>query len=70
MSEILISNVSAPPNIKAQLNSLSKDIKFTREITKGGNGYLFFGENRILKNEVAVKFYYWGGDAKYHAEPS
>lgn len=41
MSEILISNVSAPPNIKAQLNSLSKDIKFTREITKGGNGYLF-----------------------------
>lgn len=31
---------------------------------------IFFGENRILKNEVAVKFYYWGGDAKYHAEPS
>ncbi|AZC56412.1 serine/threonine protein kinase [Pseudomonas chlororaphis] len=70
MSEILIDNVSVPPRIKAQLNILSKDIKFTREITKGGNGYLFFGENRILKNEVAVKFYYWGGDAKYHAEPS
>ncbi|WP_268798559.1 serine/threonine protein kinase [Pseudomonas huanghezhanensis] len=70
MSEILIDNVNAPPNIKAQLNALSKDIRFTREITKGGNGYLFFGENRILKNEIAVKFYYWGGDAKYHAEPS
>ncbi|WP_409288494.1 serine/threonine protein kinase [Pseudomonas sp. KCJK8927] len=70
MSEILISNLSTPANIKAQLNILSKDIRFTREITKGGNGYLFFGENRILKNEVAVKFYYWGGDAKYHAEPS
>ncbi len=70
MSEILIDNVSAPLRIKAQLIVLSKDIKFTREITKGGNGYLFFGENRILKNEVAVKFYYWGGDAKYHAEPS
>lgn len=70
MSEILIDNVSAPSRIKAQLTILSKDIKFTREVTKGGNGYLFFGENRILKNEVAVKFYYWGGDAKYHAEPS
>jgi len=70
MSEILIDNVNAPHNIKAQLIALSKDIKFTREVTKGGNGYLFFGENRILKNEIAVKFYYWGGDAKYHAEPS
>lgn len=70
MSEILIDNVSVPPKIKAQLKILSKDIRFTREITKGGNGYLFFGENRILKNEVAVKFYYWGGNAKYHAEPS
>lgn len=70
MSEILIDNVNAPSRIKVQLNILSKDIKFTREVTKGGNGYLFFGENRILKNEVAVKFYYWGGDAKYHAEPS
>lgn len=70
MSEILIDNVGAPTRIKAQLKTLSKDIKFTREVTKGGNGYLFFGENRILKNEVAVKFYYWGGDAKYHAEPS
>lgn len=70
MSEILIDNVSAPAQIKAQLTLLSKDIKFTREITKGGNGYLFFGENKILKNEVAVKFYYWGGDTKYHAEPS
>jgi serine/threonine protein kinase len=70
MSEILIDNVNAPSRIKMQLAALSKDIKFTREITKGGNGYLFFGVNRILKNEVAVKFYYWGGDAKFHAEPS
>jgi serine/threonine protein kinase len=70
MSELFIDNISAPISIKAQLKILSKDIKFTREVTKGGNGYLYFGESRILKNAVAVKFYYWGGDAKYHAEPS
>lgn len=70
MSNILIEDLNVPQEIKNQLTILSKDIKFTREITKGGNGYLFFGENRILKNEVAVKFYYWGGDTKYHAEPS
>lgn len=70
MSTLFIDGVSAPPEIKIQLKILSKDIKLTREVTKGGNGYLFFGENRILNKNVAVKFYYWGGDKKYHAEPN
>ncbi|MCI2962580.1 MULTISPECIES: serine/threonine-protein kinase [Shewanella] len=70
MSALFIDSVSAPDEIKDQLKTLSKDIKFAREITKGGNGYLFFGENRILRTKIAVKFYYWGGDKKYHAEPS
>lgn len=70
MTGILIDTVGAPRQIKDQLRALSKDIIFTREVNKGANGYLFFGQNRILKNEVAVKFYYWGGNIKYHAEPS
>lgn len=70
MTGILIDTVGAPQRIKDQLRILSKDIIFTREVSKGANGYLFFGENRILNNEVAVKFYYWGGNAKFHAEPS
>lgn len=70
MTGILIDTVGAPQRIKDQLKILSKDIIFKREVNKGANGYLFFGENRILNNEVAVKFYYWGGNAKYHAEPS
>lgn len=37
---------------------------------KGANGYLFFGHNTLLDREVAVKYYYWGGDARYHAEPA
>lgn len=70
MNGILIDTVGAPRQIKDQLRVLSKDIIFTREGDKGANGYLFFGRNRILNNEVAVKFYYWGGNVKYHAEPS
>ena len=70
MSSLFIDGVSAPEEIKAQLKILAQDIKLTREETKGGNGYLFFGKNRILNTCVAVKFYYWGGDHKYHAEPN
>ncbi|MBI5593500.1 MAG: protein kinase [Deltaproteobacteria bacterium] len=70
MSSLFLDNSIAPDEIKSQLKVLSRDIRFSREVTKGGNGYLFFGENRILNTKVAVKFYYWGGDAKYHAEPN
>ena len=70
MSSLYIDGVNAPNEIKSQLQVLSHDINFEREVTKGGNGYLFFGENRILKTKVAVKFYYWGGEEKFHAEPS
>lgn len=70
MTKLFIDGLSAPDAIKAQLRVLSRDIEFSREITKGANGYLYFGRNRILKTKVAVKFYYWGGDARFHAEPS
>jgi serine/threonine protein kinase len=70
MTTLFIDGVSAPNEIKKQLKLLSKDIRFEREVTKGGNGYLFFGENKILNAKIAVKFYYWGGNPKFHAEPS
>jgi len=70
VSEIFIDGATSPNEIKAQLKALSKDIAFSRESLKGGNGYLYFGVNRILKTKVAVKFYYWGGDSKFHVEPS
>ena len=70
MSRLFIDSISAPEAIKEQLKVLAQDIMFTREITKGANGYLFFGKNRILLTHVAVKFYYWGGDHRFHAEPS
>jgi eukaryotic-like serine/threonine-protein kinase len=66
---LFLDGVNACDEIKAQLKLLAKDINFTRESNKGNNGHLFFGNNRILNREVAVKFYYWGGQRKYHAEP-
>ena len=70
MGSLYIESISAPGPIKSQLRVLSKDIAFIREGTKGANGYLYFGQNRILEIEVAVKFYYWGGNARFHAEPT
>lgn len=70
MPALYIDGVNAPEEIKNQLKALSQDIRFTREVTKGGNGYLFFGENKILGTKIAVKFYYWGGEEKFHAEPT
>lgn len=70
MSSLFIEGINAPNEIKAALKNLSKDYQIIREVTKGSNGYLFFGINRILNTKVAIKFYYWGGDAGYHAEPN
>ena len=70
MASFYIDGANAPDEIKDQLKLLAQDIEFEREVTKGGNGYLFFGRNRILNTRVAVKFYYWGGEVYYHAEPN
>lgn len=70
MTSLYINSVSAPVEIKAALHDLSKRIHFTKEDTKAANGYVFFGVNRITNKSVAVKFYYWGGKAEFHAEPN
>jgi serine/threonine protein kinase len=61
--------LDVPESIKTKLKDLSKHIEITKRSRKGSNGWLFFGQNRIHKQKVAIKFYDWGGDAKYHAEP-
>jgi len=70
MGRLNIDILSAPKEIKDSLKLLSAHIDFQREVTKGSNGYLYFGFNTILRRKVAVKYYYWGGDKAYHAEPS
>jgi len=69
MAKLYIDGLSSPKEIKSELIKLSKTYCFTKEVEKGANGILFFGQNRILGTDVAVKFYYWGGEKEYHAEP-
>jgi len=69
MTSLYLNGVNAPEQIKASLQELSKRIHFEREDSKAANGHVFFGRNRVTTNEVAVKFYYWGGETSYHAEP-
>lgn len=64
-----IQNLTVPSPIKTKLLELSGNITFERQSRKGSNGWLFFGVNRISRQRVALKFYDWGGDQTYHAEP-
>lgn len=66
---IHLPSVNAPTSIKQCLSGLSRNIKLDRESSKGVNGFLFFGVNRVTRARVAIKFYYWGGDRTFHIEP-
>lgn len=70
MSALSIDTVNAPEPVKASLRTLSATIAFEKQAAKGANGYLFFGRHKVLKRPVAVKYYVWGGDSAYHAEPA
>lgn len=62
--------INAPKIIKDSLRQLAKHILFEKEASKGANGHLYFGLNTITGGKVAVKYYYWGGNPIYHAEPN
>lgn len=61
--------LDVPIPIKNKLLELSTSVTFTKRSRKGSNGWLFFGQNRISRQRIAVKFYDWSGDSAYHAEP-
>jgi serine/threonine protein kinase len=61
--------LDVPESIREKLIELSTNIEITKRSRKGSNGWLFFGRNRIHKQKVALKFYDWGSEAKYHTEP-
>ena len=69
MTPIYINGINAPEEIKNCIKELSSDFIFYRESSKGANGYLFFGENKITNIKIALKFYYWGNNKTFHAEP-
>lgn len=61
--------LDVPIPIKNKLLELSTSVTFTKRSRKGSNGWLFFGQNKISRQKIAVKFYDWSGDSAYHAEP-
>lgn len=69
MTTLNLETINAPNNVKDSLKSLSQQYSFNKFSPKGANGFLFFATDNILKRKVAVKYYYWSGDPKYHAEP-
>ncbi len=69
MTALYIDGINAPSEIKDCIKQLSSNFIFYRESSKGANGYLFFGKNKILNTKIALKFYYWGSNKEYHAEP-
>jgi serine/threonine protein kinase len=69
MPTLNIDIVNAPAPIKQKLRELSSTISFDRQSRKGANSWLFFGNHLIRDQRIAVKFYDWGGDPAFHAEP-
>jgi hypothetical protein len=59
-----------PEAIQNHLQVISKNILFDDVDRKAGNGYVFFGRNKVTGIGVTVKYYYWGGEAHLHAEPA
>jgi serine/threonine protein kinase len=69
MTMLSIDIPKLPKAIRDSIMELSKDITFEKFPSKGANGYVFLGKNNVSGQPVAIKYYYWGGDKKYHAEP-
>lgn len=57
-----------PATIIAAINKLSERFDFEQIITKGANGYVLVGKNKLLDRGVVFKFYYWHNGV--YAEPN
>jgi serine/threonine protein kinase len=58
-----------PPDVIDQLSRIQENYVLKSFSSVGGNGYVCFAKNKIIGSTVAIKFYYFGGDKKFHAEP-
>ena len=56
-----------PEGIRPTAENLAKKFEFEKDIWKGNNGHVLVGTNRLTRQKIVVKFYYWGDGA--HLEP-
>lgn len=59
--------INPPVDFKEAVIALEEKYIFERDITKGANGYVLVGVNRVTEQKVIVKFYYWASGT--YAEP-
>jgi eukaryotic-like serine/threonine-protein kinase len=69
MLNVHTESLGLPEIIEKSIHNISVNIDINSFSGKGANGYLFFGENTILKKQIAIKYYYWGEEEHNHAEP-
>lgn len=58
-----------PTPIEVVVKNLSDNYDLALHVNQGGNGYIFKGKNRILDQEVMLKFYDWSDAKRAHQEP-
>ena len=51
--------LGVPREIELELERLEATYQFQKMADKGANGYLFIARNKVLKRDVAIKFYFW-----------
>ena len=69
MNTLFLASSNAPQTIKDSLLASFSSVRFHKLAPKGANGYVFFGRETITGRDIAVKYYWYGGDSRYHAEP-
>ena len=58
-----------PRAVHDELARLGSHFEIKESNDRGGNGYLFFGMNRVSNQQVAIKFYYGDPGDSQHDEP-
>lgn len=59
--------LALPEPIRLKIADLEQAVDFDTIVSKGGNGHVAIGLNRLLQRRVVYKFYFWGDGA--HVEP-
>lgn len=60
---------SFPPEISDALKALADHYDYDEVNDRGANGYVVFGQNKVSKAHIAIKFYYGEPGARQHNEP-
>lgn len=58
-----------PQEVADALRELEPHYEYAESNDRGANGYMVFGQNRVSRTHVAIKFYFGEPGARQHDEP-